>query len=47
MPRAVMILSLVAFVVFNYGQYRGWSLFSDVADAQAFRSTGGARAFHK
>jgi putative membrane protein len=28
MPRFAMIMSLAAFVLFNYGQYRGWSLFS-------------------
>ncbi len=47
MPRLAMILSLAAFALFNYGQYQGWSLFSDVADAQSLRSGGGARAFHK
>ncbi|MCE9569482.1 MAG: hypothetical protein K8R10_05650 [Rhodocyclales bacterium] len=47
MPRAAMILSLVAFTLFNYGQYLGWSLFSENADAQPVRSANAARAFHK
>ena len=47
MPRFAMILSLAAFALFNYGQYHGWSLFSEVADAQPLRSGSGARAFHK
>jgi len=47
MPRFAMVLSLIAFALFNYGQYQGWSLFSEVADAQPQRPGGGARAFHK
>lgn len=47
MPRAAMIASLVAFALFNYGQYLGWSLFSERADAQPVRSANAARAFHK
>jgi hypothetical protein len=47
MPRAAMILSLAAFALFNYGQYRGWSMFSDDAQAQPVRSANAARAFHK
>jgi hypothetical protein len=47
MSRAAIILSLAAFVLFNYGQYLGWSLFSENADAQALRSGSAARAFHK
>jgi len=47
MPRATMILSLAAFALFNYGQYLGWSLFSDDAQAQPVRSANAARAFHK
>ncbi len=47
MQRIAMILSLVAFAVFNYGQYLGWSLFSDDAQAQPVRSANAARAFHK
>ncbi len=47
MPRAAMILSLAAFTLFNYGQYLGWSLFSDDAQAQPVRSANAARAFHK
>lgn len=47
MPRAAMILSLAAFALFNYGQYLGWSLFSDDAQAQPVRSANAARAFHK
>mgnify|MGYP001576511136 CR=1 FL=1 len=47
MPRATMILSLTAFALFNYGQYLGWSMFSESADAQPVRSANAARAFHK
>ena len=47
MPRVAMILSLAAFALFNYGQYLGWSLFSESADAQPLRSASAARAFHK
>ena len=47
MPRFAMILSLAAFALFNYGQYLGWSLFSESADAQPVRSASAARAFHK
>lgn len=47
MQRAAMILSLAAFTLFNYGQYQGWSLFSDDAQGQPVRSTNTARAFHK
>ncbi len=47
MPRIAMILSLAAFALFNYGQYLGWSLFADEADAQPVRSANAARAFHK
>ena len=47
MPRLAMIMSLAAFALFNYGQYLGWSLFSDDAQAQPLRSANAARAFHK
>ena len=47
MPRVAMILSLAAFMLFNYGQYLGWSMFSESADAQPLRSASAARAFHK
>ena len=47
MPRFALILSLTAFTLFNYGQYQGWSLFSDDAQAQPLRSANAARAFHK
>jgi hypothetical protein len=47
MPRLAMVLSLAAFTLFNYGQYLGWSLFSDDAQAQPVRSANAARAFHK
>jgi len=47
MPRTAMILSLAAFTLFNYGQYLGWSMFSESADAQPVRSANAARAFHK
>ncbi|MDP1732836.1 MAG: hypothetical protein Q8L44_00570 [Sulfuritalea sp.] len=47
MSRVAMILSLAAFALFNYGQYLGWSLFSDDAQAQPVRSANAARAFHK
>jgi hypothetical protein len=47
MPRIATILSLAAFAVFNYGQYLGWSLFSESADAQPVRSASAARTFHK
>ena len=47
MPRAAMILSLAAFALFNYGQYLGWSMFSESADAQPVRSASAARTYHK
>ncbi|MDP1610697.1 MAG: hypothetical protein Q8M11_06540 [Sulfuritalea sp.] len=47
MPRIAMILSLAAFTLFNYGQYLGWSMFSDDAQAQPLRSANAARAYHK
>ena len=47
MPRFAMIMSIAAFAVFNYGQYLGWNLFSESADAQPVRSANAARAFHK
>jgi hypothetical protein len=47
MQRAAMILSLAAFTVFNYGQYLGWSMFSEDAQAQPVRSANAARALHK
>jgi hypothetical protein len=47
MSRFAMIMSIAAFAVFNYGQYLGWSLFSESADAQPVRSANAARAFHK
>ena len=47
MPRLAMIVSLVAFLLFNYAQYLGWSLFSESADAQPVRSVGAARTYHK
>jgi hypothetical protein len=47
MPRLAMIISIAAFALFNYGQYLGWSLFSDDAQAQPVRSANAARAFHK
>ncbi|BAO27862.1 hypothetical protein [Sulfuritalea hydrogenivorans] len=47
MQRIAMILSLAAFALFNYGQYLGWRMFSDDAQAQPVRSANAARAFHK
>jgi hypothetical protein len=47
MQRVAMIMSLVAFTLFNYGQYQGWSMFSESADAQPVRSANAARTFHK
>ncbi len=47
MPRFAMILGLAAFTLFNYGQYLGWSLFSESADVQPLRSANAARTFHK
>ncbi|MBK8760159.1 MAG: hypothetical protein IPM03_06950 [Sulfuritalea sp.] len=47
MARFAMILSLAAFALFNYGQYLGWSLFSESADAQPARSANAARTYHK
>jgi hypothetical protein len=47
MPRIALILSLAAFILFNYGQYRGWSLFSEIADAQPLRPGSAARLYHK
>jgi len=47
MQRLAMIISIAAFTLFNYGQYLGWSLFSDEAEAQPLRSANAVRAFHK
>jgi hypothetical protein len=47
MQRVAMIMSIAAFTLFNYGQYLGWSLFSDDAQAQPLRSANAARTFHK
>ena len=47
MSRIAMIMSIAAFALFNYGQYLGWSLFSESADAQPVRSANAARTFHK
>ncbi|MBK9021591.1 MAG: hypothetical protein IPL72_17055 [Sulfuritalea sp.] len=47
MPRIAMIMSIAAFTLFNYGQYLGWSLFSENAEAQQLRSSGAARGYHK
>ena len=47
MPRAAVILSLAAFILFNYAQYLGWSLFAESADAQPVRSAGAAWTYHK
>jgi len=47
MARIATILSLAAFALFNYGQYLGWNLFSDDAQAQPVRSASAARAYHK
>jgi hypothetical protein len=47
MQRIALILSLAAFALFNYGQYLGWSLFSETADAQPVRSSSMARTYHK
>lgn len=47
MPRFAMIVSIVAFALFNYGQYLGWSLFAENADAQPLRSANAALTFHK
>lgn len=47
MARLAFALSLAGFVLFNYGQYRGWSLFADEADSKPIRSASAARTFHK
>ena len=47
MPRIALIFSLAAFTLFNYGQYRGWSLFSEVANAQQLSPGSAARLYHK
>ena len=47
MPRLFMIVGLVVLGWFNYVQYRGWSLFSDDANARPVRSADAARAYHK
>jgi hypothetical protein len=47
MPRFALIMSTAAFVLFNYGQYLGWSMFTESADAQPVRSASAARALHK
>ena len=47
MPRFALILSLAAFSLFNYGQYQGWSMFSENAEAQPMRSANAARTYHK
>ena len=47
MPRFALIMSTAAFVLFNYGQYLGWSMFTESADAQPVRSANAARTYHK
>jgi hypothetical protein len=47
MPRLAMIMGIAAFALFNYGQYLGWSLFAESADAQPLRSANAARTYHK
>lgn len=47
MARFTLILSIAAFALFNYGQYLGWSLFSETADAQPLRTGSMARTYHK
>jgi len=47
MPRFALILSVAAFALFNYGQYLGWSMFSEDAEAQALRPGSAARLYHK
>lgn len=47
MPRLAVIFSLAAFALYNYGQYRGWSLFTEDAEAQPMRSANAARLYHK
>lgn len=48
MPRTFVLLALAAFTLFNYAQYRGWSLFADDANAQALRpGSSGYTRFHK
>ena len=47
MPRFAMIMSIAAFALFNYGQYLGWSMFTESADAQPMRAPNAARTYHK
>ena len=47
MPRLFLIAGIVVLGWLNYVQYRGWSLFSEEANAQPVRSLNAARTYHK
>lgn len=47
MPRLFLVAAMLAFGLYNYAQYQGWSLFADDANAQALRSADAARRYHK
>ena len=47
LARLTLALALSGFLLFNYAQYQGWSLFSDNADAQALRPGQASRLYHK
>lgn len=53
MSRVTLISSLLAFSLFNYAQYQGWSMFSENAESQPVRATNsigsshGMRSYHK
>jgi len=47
LARVAMILSLGGFVLFNFAQYQGWSLFADDANPVALRPGQAARINHK
>ena len=47
LARFALAMSLAGFVLFNYAQHQGWSLFADNADPMALRPGQAARLYHK
>lgn len=47
LPRAYLVVGLLALSLFAWGQYRGIGLFDDVAGGQSTRAGAGRTVFHK
>jgi hypothetical protein len=47
LARLTLALALSGFLLFNYAQYQGWSLFADDANAQALRPGPSFTPYHK